>query len=152
MKLSRAIPLLLTPALLGACAGARDAAAPPLPARVPDFSGAWEKNYRASDDFDSRFSLYLFDIRRALSPSRNTLDSAYAGGGYAASMEAVVGLARFTEEITRTAILDIDQDGEGIRVERDDSFALSCAWFGAAVARNATAFGAETCGWNGERL
>lgn len=147
MKLAAALPLFL----LAACASREPPAAPP-PVALPDFTGAWEKNYGASDDFDSRFSLYLFDVRRALSPSRNsTLDAPY-GGGYTASMDAVVGLARFAEELSRTALLDIEQNDEGIHVARDDSFALSCTWLRERLARDATPYGRETCGWNGDRL
>lgn len=127
---------------------------PPVPAEQwPDFTGAWEKNYALSDDFNSKFSLYLFDIRRSLDPTLNgTLQGASAGGGYAASRDAVLGLTRFTEEITRTALLDIEQSAQGIRIERDDSFALGCDWHGQAAISTRTPFGLETCGWNGDRL
>jgi hypothetical protein len=63
-----------------------------------------------------------------------------------------LGLARFTEEITRLPQIDIEQDTSRVEVERPDDFPLICAQAGEGLATNRSDFGTERCGWNGEQL
>jgi len=122
---------------------------------VVDMSGNWEKDYQLSDDFETEFNLYLFDVQRRLNPQSDGLNrnSTFSAGPAAGgSMESVVGLARFTEEITRMPVLKIEQDRSRIRIDREEDFALFCEFFNRQVAVTETPFGAEQCGWNGEQL
>lgn len=135
--------------LLAACSSAPETV-PVRPARLTDFAGHWEKDYQLSDDFSSKFNLYLHDVRRALTPSTNGVP-AY-GPVFSGSNEALLGLARLTEEITRMPVVEISQDEDGILVDREDSFALRCDWFADQYARSGNAFGSELCGWSGEQL
>ncbi len=58
--------------LIAACASDRvespaalnTSAAPKHSGALTDFSGHWEKNYQLSDDFNTRFQLYIADIQR----------------------------------------------------------------------------------------
>lgn len=121
---------------------------------VVDMSGHWEKDYQLSDDFETEFNLYLYDVQRRLNPQSDGLNrsSGFSTGPGAASMEAVVGLARFTEEITRMPLLEITQDRSRITIDREEDFALFCEFFNRQVAITETPFGTEQCGWNGEQL
>lgn len=123
---------------------------------VVDMSGNWEKDYQLSDDFETEFNLYLFDIQRRMNPqtdglNRNSTIGIGAGGG-GGSMETVVGLARFTEEITRMPVLQIEQDRSRVQIDREEDFALFCEFFNNQTALTQTPFGTEQCGWNGNQL
>jgi len=122
---------------------------------VVDMSGHWEKDYQLSDDFETEFNLYLYDVQRRLNPQSDGLNRSgtfITGPAAGASMEAVVGLARFTEEITRMPLLEITQDRSRISIDREEDFALFCEFFNRQVASTVTPFGTEQCGWNGEQL
>ena len=128
----------------------------PVPARTTntfqDFSGYWEKNYGRSDDFANRFNSYVADIRRiAFNQSRGEV-SGLQLNTRGINADAINGLARFTEELTRSPALVIEQDQRLISIERENDFTLRClhGTEGGATARNA--FGAEICGWNDQRL
>ena len=122
--------------------------------QVVDMSGNWEKDFQLSDDFETEFNLYLFDIRRQLNPQTDNLNRGATAsiGAASGSMETVVGLARFTEEITRMPVLRIDQDRARVQIDREDDFALYCEFFSRQTSVTQTPFGTEQCGWNGEQL
>lgn len=137
-------------------------AAPRQPARinedvaydVVDMSGNWEKDYQLSDDFETEFNLYMFDIQRKLANQGDGLNTgnSIGVGSPAGNMETVVGLARFTEEITRMPVLEIEQDRARVKINRDNDFALTCEFINRQTAVTQTPFGTEQCGWNGEQL
>ena len=122
---------------------------------VVDMSGNWEKDYLLSDDFQTEFNLYMSDIQRTYRQQADGLNRGTTFGGgpsVGGSMETIVGLARFTEEITRMPLLQIEQDRARIRIDREDDFALFCEFFSRQTAVTQTPFGTEQCGWNGEQL
>lgn len=124
--------------------------------QVVDMSGNWEKDYQLSDDFETEFNLYMSDIQRRINQQGDGLNrgTTFGSGPAAAgaSMEAIVGLARFTEEITRMPVLRIEQDRSRIQIDREEDFALFCEFFNRQTAVTQTPFGTEQCGWNGEQL
>ena len=122
--------------------------------QVVDMSGNWEKDFQLSDDFETEFNLYLFDIRRQLNPQTDNLNRGPTAstGAAGTTMETVVGLARFTEEITRMPVLRIDQDRARVQIDREDDFALYCEFFSRQTSVTETPFGTEQCGWNGDQL
>lgn len=147
-------PLLL---LLAACASspepAPDAPAPQRVGELRDFSGHWEKNYQLSDDFNTRFSLYAADIRRLIARlNQGNLEGLPAMRGGGININAINGLARFAEELTRMPMLDIVQDDAQIEIERENDFTLRCAYANLQFVRSSNAFGNDLCGWTGERL
>ncbi|HEY0961996.1 MAG TPA: hypothetical protein VGE69_06535 [Pseudomonadales bacterium] len=144
--------------LLGACASQPDAPEPDAPApqrsgELRDFSGHWEKNFQLSDDFNTRFSLYAADVRRLIARmNQGDLEGLPALRGRGINVDAIGGLARFAEELTRMPLIDIVQDDASIEIERDSDFTLRCAYADLQYVRSANAFGSDLCGWNGERL
>lgn len=117
-------------------------------------AGSWEKDYQLSDDFETELNLYMFDIQRRLNTQGDGINSTttFGGGPGVGSMETVIGLARFTEEITRMPLLRIAQDRARVHIDREDDFALHCEFLNRQTALIETPFGTEQCGWNGEQL
>lgn len=143
--------------LLTACASSERpgpvAVAPQRSGELRDFSGNWEKNYQLSDDFNTRFSLYAADIRRLLARlNQGDVEALPMLRGRGLSVDAINGLARFAEEITRMPLLEISQDDALIEIEREDDFTLRCAYADLQFVRGSNAFGSDLCGWTGERL
>lgn len=143
--------------LLSACASdpapQAPAAAPERSGELRDFSGHWEKNYQLSDDFNIRFNLYAADIRRLLARlNQGDVEALPMLRGRGLSVEAINGLARFAEELTRMPMLDITQDEILIEIERENDFTLRCAYEDLQFVRSNNTFGADLCGWTGERL
>lgn len=118
--------------------------------QIPNFAGHWEKNYQASDNFNSRFQLYIADIQRRM--TRADLEQAPFAVNGGLNADAINGLARFTEEITRMPLLEIKQDDTLINVERETDFNLRCKFTDPQAMQSRNAFGAEACGWNQDRL
>lgn len=140
---------------LTACASSPPAVPAEPPVRsgeLRDFTGYWEKNYQLSDDFNARFGLYIADIQRRSSQTQGNLQGGplVMGGGY--NVDAINGLARFTEELTRNPQIEISQDDVQIEIEREDDFTLRCAYEDRQFVRSINAFGSDVCGWNGDRL
>jgi hypothetical protein len=139
--------------LLTACATEEPAQLPDeTEYEVVDMSGNWEKDFQLSDDFETEFNLYMFDIQRRINPQQDGINRGFGGGGASGSMESIVGLARFTEEITRMPILNIEQDRSRVNIDREDDFALFCEFFNRQNIVTETPFGTEQCGWNREQL
>jgi len=149
----------VTAGLPGACASNQaplPLAEPPVRAgELRDFSGNWEKNYQLSDDFQSRFSLYIADVQRVfINPNAGSIQGgpALRGGGGGFNVASIEDLARFTEELTRMPLIEINQDDSLIEIERENDFTLRCAYADRQFVRSGNAFGSEVCGWNAERL
>ena len=155
LSLNKLLVVLLAAGLLSACAT-------PEPSRISeevtyevvDMSGNWEKDYQLSDDFETEFNLYMFDIQRRLNPQSENINrsTTFGSGAAVGNRESVIGLARFTEEITRMPLLQIEQDRARMRIKREDDFALLCEFFNRQTSVTQTPFGTEECGWNGEQL
>jgi len=155
LSLNKLLVVLLAAGLLRACAT-------PEPSRISeevtyevvDMSGNWEKDYQLSDDFETEFNLYMFDIQRRLNPQSENINrsTTFGSGAAVGNRESVIGLARFTEEITRMPLLQIEQDRARMRIKREDDFALLCEFFNRQTSVTQTPFGTEECGWNGEQL
>jgi hypothetical protein len=150
--------LLLCGMMLGGCATAPPVAEetriPLRAANIQDFSGNWEKNYQLSDDFNARFSLYAADIRRGFPTTQDRSDRAVGVnlGNAGVNVEAINGLARFTEEITRMPTMEIVQEEGSINIDREDDFTLYCDYQDRQYTSSTNVFGSDTCGWNQERL
>ncbi len=148
---------LLAGLLLCACAASRAPEAPAAPPQrsgeLRDFTGHWEKNYQLSDDFNTRFGLYAADIRRLIARlNQGDLEAAPLLRGRGLSADAINGLARFAEELTRMPLLEIVQSNALIEIERENDFTLRCAYEDLQFVRSSNAFGSDVCGWTGDRL
>ena len=117
---------------------------------LTDFSGHWEKNYQLSDDFNTRFQLYVADIQRSY--SRAGVEAGGFNPAVGVNSNAINGLAQFAEELTRMPLLDITQDKRGIDIARENDFNLRCFYEDKLYVQSSNAFGADLCGWNDERF
>ena len=121
--------------------------------KLRDFSGHWEKNYQLSDDLNARIGLFFSDIQRRYASQRQQIQGGPVfGGGAGPSTDAVNGLARFAEELTRTSLIDISHQNGQIDIEREDDFTLRCTYGERQYTRSSNSFGSELCGWTDERL
>jgi len=112
-----------------------------------DFSGFWARDYARGDDIRGVLQNAIYEIAKR----RGRNDPA---GPVASERDVarLVPLARLVELITRTDELTISQTEHEIFVERKDDFSLLCAFFDGVAEPTDSAFGKETCGWDGERL
>jgi len=147
---------LLSAVLLTACSSRPEPAPAEAPLRAatqPDLSGHWEKNYQLSDDFNNRFSLYIADIQRRFTAAQSRTELQVLGAMPGSiSNDAINGLARFAEELTRMPLLEVEQDAKGIKVERENDFTLRCNYKDRLYTSSTNAFGADLCGWNEQRM
>jgi len=154
--------LLLIPLLwLGSCQSpqpsqpmqATSRLLPVVASPAPDLSGHWEKNFNMSDDFSSRIALFVADIQRRYSVPQGQARGDFAFGSTTPiRAEAINGLARFAEELTRMPLLEVRQDAMAIHVERENDFSLRCSWQDGEPVRSSSVFGIDACGWSGQRL
>ncbi len=151
--------------MVAACAASRDNTIEGIPtveaplhdAKLPDFSGHWEKNYQASDVFYNKFQLYVADLMRRFargssSGNREQGINVESGGGGGVNPASVNGLAQLAEEITRMPLLNIKQDGNGINVERENDFNLRCFYHDKEYVQSSNTFGNDWCGWSSQRM
>lgn len=123
--------------------------------QLADFSGDWEKNYQRSDSFEIVFKNYILNIQNlinALQENRNRNSSFNVDRGVMFSRESIVGLAQFTEEITRMPLLHIVQDKTRVQINRKDDFALQCKFFDKQFSSKKNPYGTEYCSWNRGQL
>jgi hypothetical protein len=112
-----------------------------------DFSGFWARDYARSDNIDEVWMNAHYELAQRSGRS--------GPAGPVASerdMSRLLPLARLIELITRTDELTISQTEYEILVERRDDFSLMCAFFDGVAKPTESAFGKETCGWDGDRL
>lgn len=123
--------------------------------QVVNLSGDWEKDYQRSDDFKTQFQDYVLKIENHIKDIQNgrERDSYYnAGGGIPDSRQALLGLAQFTQEITRMPELHIVQDSTGVQIKRENDFPLSCEFFGKLFTSKSNIYGTENCAWDRGQL
>lgn len=112
-----------------------------------DFSGFWVRDYARSEDINKVWRNAYYELARKRGHN--------GPAGLATSerdVSQLMPLARLLELITRTDELTISQTEYEILVEREDDFALLCAFFDGVAKPTDTTFGKETCGWDGNRL
>ena len=120
------------------------------PRRALNFAGDWEKNYGLSDNFETKFEQLVQDIQQKIErlERNNDRNSSFNVNTVIPSRDAVLGLARFAEELTRMPLLHIEQDGTRVKIEREDDFALQCRMLGQQLSETVNSFGTETCSWD----
>ena len=116
-----------------------------------DLSGSWERNYARDDDINA----VLRDTYNKL--SRTSPDQRYPTSPGVAmpssrDVASIMALARLAELITRPDILTISQSEHEISIEREDDFALFCAFYDGLAENTQNDYGIEICGWDGEQL
>jgi hypothetical protein len=154
----RPFPQLVLILLLAACARQPALELAGTSSQQTDFVGAWELDYSQSDEIQARLRSLIRELRRqAERQGQGRADSRggpviSVGPGGANSADSVISLARLADYITRSQLLDIEQDPRSIRVKREENFALSCEFHGDEPARQENPLGSEICGWDGHQL
>ena len=124
----------------------------------PDFSGSWEIDYRLSDQADQKIRWKYLEALAAEKRVRESQDPRF-GPHLAIALEnqslgqlaaGVMVIGRFTEKISKSSVLTIDQDRESITIERDENFSLTCKF--TDTFQLAGKLGKEQCGWAGDQL
>jgi len=122
---------------------------------VVDLSGDWEKDYQRSDDFENEFQNYVARIQRQikeLQENRKRNPSFNVDNPLTVSRESILGLAKFTEEITRMPVLHIVQNKNSVQIDRENDFALYCEFFDKQITSKKNLYGTESCTWSRGQL
>ncbi|GJM13961.1 MAG: hypothetical protein DHS20C12_23640 [Pseudohongiella sp.] len=134
-----------------------------LPLRL-DFSGAWEKDFRRSDNWEDELSRTLrirqeSAARQQASPGSTRIRSIPPisvgnvnlprSRGRGAN---IVDLARLAEYISRQSTINIVQTRDEIRIERSGEAALICGVEYDLQRTFSSEHGVEVCGWDGQQL
>ncbi len=120
-----------------------------------DFSGAWEMDYSLNDSVQAKVNNYLYRMRKEAQrqsphPGMDSQTTPLKGySGYAATL---VAMAQFVEEITRIAVINIEQSYNAIHIEREGTFSFDCQFDDDSLQSYDTVFGKEVCGWDGHQL
>lgn len=161
MRLPFLIPQLCIPLIaliLSACGGKDQRALEGQNSKLVDFSGSWELDYSQSDNIQARLNTMVRELRRQ-AERRNQSGMHQQGPGAvsfgssgANSGPSIIGLAQMAELITRSALLEIEQDEHEIKVKREENFALGCEFHAGQFYTVETPLGSESCGWNSHQL
>jgi len=112
-----------------------------------DFSGFWARDYGRGDDINKVLQNAIYEMGKRSGRTDSAVPMATER-----DVSRLMPLARLVELITRTDELTISQTEHEILVEREDDFSLLCAFFDGVAKPTDSAFGRETCGWDGDRL
>ena len=107
-------------------------ASDPLPlsnseSHVPDMSGHWEIDYARSDSVQTQVNASFREVQREL---RRRSEAAERGGSYQGvplgDLNKLIAVAKMAELVTESELLEVYQDSQRVRIERENSFALTC--------------------------
>jgi hypothetical protein len=156
----RILALFIVSGLLLACGSerVRQTSTAQAPATDIDFTGSWEMDYSRSDNINERLQLMLREWQRAAERRANN-NSRGRGAGPSLSIDAsprgfnsLVAVARLTELITESQVLEIEQTDIDIEIKRENSFALTCVFSEGEPEVVLDELGAEICGWDASDL
>ncbi|MDJ0916260.1 MAG: hypothetical protein QNJ05_00765 [Woeseiaceae bacterium] len=148
------INLALCVGLVG-CAAPR-MAPPPAPELPPgelmraNLAGSWERDYSRDDDVNTTLQRAYNLLAKSVADQR--LGTPNRSGMSPRQASALVALARLAELITRPDVLTISQTDHEISVSRKDDFSMLCQFFDTGPKSTSSAYGRETCGWQGRDL
>lgn len=123
------------------------------PNAKPSFSGAWEKDYRRSDEWEKQVNLKISEIRRQA--ERRAGDSSSRASTVSVqnrSGTSIIDLAYFAELLSRHNDMQISQTKDEIRIHRDGDADLVCSLSDAPVISSLNKFGSEVCGWDKDQI
>lgn len=156
--LANTLPALLI-LVLAACAS-QDQRQPVASRTGVDFSGSWSLDYGQSDNIQVRLNGLVRELQREAERRAQAAGSERRGPGAALmvgspstdSGASVIGLAQMADLVTKSQLLDIEQDPQRIRVRREGDFALDCDFHDGRPTVVETPLGSEFCGWDGHQL
>lgn len=125
-----------------------------------DFSGNWELDYGQSDNIQVNLNGLVRDVQkqnrqRAQSSGvyQQTGGGMMIGGpGTTNSGASIIGLAQMSDLITKSQLMEIDQDEHHIKVKREEDFALTCEFYLGQYHTVETPLGKEICGWKRHQM
>ncbi len=125
-----------------------------------DFTGSWQLDYRLSEDLYEKIEILqriaISNAQRRAPPipgsARGRGPVFMVNNRPVNNINAIIGLGQMAEIISRTTVLEIDQNGGGIEILRKDDFPLTCSFYGGMAVPIADALGTELCGWDYHQL
>lgn len=113
-----------------------------------DFSGYWVRDYIRSDNLNEVLRNAYYELAKRRPPNPNS----GLRGPTERDVSTLMPLARLAEMITRYDELTISQTEYEVLVEREEDFALLCAFYDGVAKPTDSPFGREICGWDDGRL
>lgn len=125
-----------------------------------DFSGHWEMDYGDSDNIQITLNKMVRELQRRAQRAqassnmnrRSTAAPATLGVGSYNSGPSIIGLAQMADDITQSQLLQIKQNEHDIAIKREQTFDLTCEFYGEYFQSVETLFGKESCGWDSHQL
>ena len=158
-QIARAILLSLLLPLLAACSSQQSSRTVVNQTdKAVDFSGFWELDYSQSDNIQVNLNALVRDIskrnrQRAQAGIYTQGPGMVIGGsGTTNSGPSILGLAQMADLITQSQLMEITQDANDIKVERELDFALTCEFYPGQYHEVETPLGKEICGWDQHQL
>lgn len=145
--------------LLAACAS-QEQRLPAASRTGVDFSGSWSLDYGQSDNIQVRLNGLVRELQREAERRAQAAGNERRGPGAALMLgssgtdsgASVIGLAQMADLVSKSQLLDIEQDARQIRVRREGGFALDCDFHDGRPTVVETPLGSELCGWDGHQL
>ena len=136
--------------LLSGC-GSEPSYVPSSDVPISDFAGHWEVDYARSDSVQTQLNASFREVQRELRRRREAAErGATYQGASLGNLDRLVALAKMAELVTESELLEVFQDKHLVRIERENSFALSCSLEDAQSVPSQ--LGAERCWWDGRQL
>lgn len=119
-----------------------------------DFSGSWQRDYVRGDDVGTVLNKQIYSLSRTIPDAQYPGSPGMPGatGLSARKRDALIAIARLAELITRPDTLTISQNENEISVDRDEDFAIFCAFYNGESKATTTPYGNEICGWDDDNL
>lgn len=121
-----------------------------------NYAGFWELNLGKSDNIQARLDTLVRElVERAERQAQGKADRGggmVIGGAGTNSAPSIIGLAKMADLVTRSQLLEVEQDNNSILIKREDNFALTCEFFRGSSEPRKTPYGTEVCGWDSHQL
>ena len=155
-NLLRSRSVLVLCLLVAACSQqpTRDTAIRSYEGTMPvDLSGSWQRDYWRGDDINTVLERWFRQLSR-LAPDQRLATYPSLDGGITSSgnVNSVLALARLADDVTRLRYFTISQSEHEISVEREQDFDMYCEFYDGVAQGTSTDYGAEICGWDGDRF
>ena len=145
-------------ASVSACSSKKTRPLEPQPNNVErvDYTGFWELSLGESDNIQTRLDTLVRElVARAQRQTQGKGDRGggmVIGGSGSNSGPSIIGLAKMADLVTRSQLLEIEQEKNSILIKREDNFALTCEFYKGSSEPKKTPYGTEVCGWDTHQL
>ncbi|MBE9539576.1 MAG: hypothetical protein IMF06_10870 [Proteobacteria bacterium] len=150
------IAVLVLLSLITACSSTEPRPLEPDNSAKVSYEGFWELNLGKSDNIQARLDTLVRElVRRAERQAQGKSDRGGGmaiGGSGSNSAPSIIGLAKMADLVTRSQLLEVEQDKNSILIKREDNFALTCEFYKGSSQPRETPYGTEVCGWDSHQL